>query len=361
MRWYSRHICESLTAVVVLCGVAQAQTTRDLIEQALDQPVAQLEIRDQPIAAALSQIDRKTGLQFTLDPAVADLLPYGQQTRVTIEIRNLAVRAAMRSVLDGLGLEMEVQRDRIVLVPAPVLIRLSRRLVVAETQVLQRLSQGSWEQLKESDRPALEFRIDPVTQPLKALQQALAQVQGVSGLRQLESATQTLHWVWRPEGERIIVERQRDDFRRRLEFPIDISFARAALDGVIVDLGQRVGVPMLFEPGVLKRVEARDRAVDLIQRQTSVLQVLERICGNTGLRYEITDEGVRFAPAQPTSQPSAGGEAPWTRVSVEVEDGLRVDVLMRLDQLRPDIRQKVERRLNEVLLGSRAINEPGRP
>ena len=332
---------------------AFGQVPRDLLEEALDQPVGALEIRDVPIRDALSQIEQQTGLRFAVAADVLELMPYGERTRVSIEMRGLSVRAALSRVLAGLGLQMVVEDGQVVVVPAPVLERLGRPLTVAEAGTLSRLAGQSWSQLQESaERVALDFRIDPAQQPRERLQAALAQSEGPTALRQLEAACEALRWVWRPEEERVVIEARRDEIRRRLDWPLDLTYQREPLDRVLADLGRRVGVLVKFEPGALQLVQARDRTVDLIQREASVRQVLERICGNTGLRYEIDDEGVRILrPLEASAGPSRENIEQWVRIELEVRPGLKMDIFMRQDQLPPRFREEADRKLREFFGG----------
>ena len=60
---------------------------------------------------------------------------------------------------------------------------------------------------------------------------------------------------------------------------------------------------LLFIAGTSVIILAFVVTVVLYQQQVSARQTLERLCGNTGLRYEITDEGVRISgPEGPPHQ-----------------------------------------------------------
>ena len=336
-----------------LAPVASAQPPRDLVEEALDQPVDQLVIEDTPIRDALAQIEQKTGLHFELDNGVVELMPYGERTRVSIVIRDMSVRVGLTRVLDGLGLQMVAEDGHVLIVPAPVLERLGRRITVAEVNLLSRLASEKWGELcKSTLKPALDFRIDPATKPQDALERAVAQIDAPSALHQLEGACQTLRWLWYPEGDRIVFELFRDDIRRRLDWPLDLTYQREPLDRLLVDLGARIGVLIKFQPGSLQKVSATDRAVDLIQRNTSVRQILERICGNTGLRYEIDDDGVQvLAPAEAEGGPTAANIQQWVRIEVEIRPGVKMDIFVRQDQLPEEFRNQMQRKLDEILHG----------
>lgn len=327
-----------------------AGQTRDLVEEALDQPMAELDIEETPIRDALTGIEQRTGLHFVIDQEVVDLMPYGERTRVSVVIRDMSVRAGLTQVLDGLGLQMFVEQADVVIVPAPVLERVGRRLTIEEVNLLAMLAADPWPQQPTAYKR--EFRIDPQLEPMEAFEQALEQVEASNALRQVEAATALLGWVWRPEGACLIFEQRRDDVGRRLDRPLDLSYQRVPLDELLVDLGAQIGVLMKFEPGALRMVSARERAVDLVQRCVSVRQILERICGNTGLRYEIHDDGVQIlAPVEDTAGPTAASIQQWVRIGVDIRPGVTMDLFLRLDQLPPEFQAEAERKLGEILHG----------
>jgi hypothetical protein len=330
--WYPAGMLLAAAASVA----AWAQVPAELIEQALDQPIPRIDIQNVPLPQALAQLEERTGLRFAVEAAVLELMPYGPGTPVSIQIADMSVRQGLSRTLLGLGLEMVVRPDAVALVPIPAVQRLGRRLTAAEVGLLARLAGGPWSGVGEVPT---EFRIDPQEQPRQTLERAVGQIQAPTAIDQLEAATRTLGWVWRPEGERIVFTTRREEIRRALDRLVDLSYHRRPLDEVLVDLGRRAGVTVLFEPGSLRQVEARDRAVDLVQRGVSVRQTLERICGNTGLSYEIVEEGVRIAAPAAASQPLAEREQAaarrWVRVSVEIRPGVTIDAL-------------VERRMREV-------------
>lgn len=343
----------ALLAENLVLAAAFGQVPRDRLEEALDQPISRLEIKATPIRDALARIERETGLHFALEDDVVNLMPYGERTRVSIVIRDMSARTGLTRVLDGLGLRMDVEPKQVALVPAPVLQRLGRRITITEVGVLERMASAKWSDLQRGGGgPPLDFRVDPAQQPESAFERTLAQVGGPNALRQFEALCELLHWSWRPEGERIVIEHRRDEIRRRLDRPLDLTCQREPLDQLLVDLGVRVGVLMKFEPGALQQVSARDRTVDLVQRGVSVRQILERICGNTGLRHEIDDEGVRIlAPAASDNEPTAANIQQWVRIEVEIRPGVTMDVFVRQDQLPAEFRAEAQRKLQEILEG----------
>ena len=352
-------LCVLALLALVATPPARAQLPRDLIEEALDQNIAELEIPTSTLAEALMTLADKTGLQFAMAPDVAALMPRGDNTKISVTIKNASVRAAVGQVFDGLGLRMSIDGDKILLVPAPFLAGMGRPLTSEELQVVQRLATGPWSKAGSSnDAPRLDVRNDgkPDDALAKQVASAIEQSKAACASRQFDDAAARVGLLWRIDGNVVIFETKRDEIRRRLDRLVDLTYQREPLDRVLVDLGQRVGVTMAFEPGVLQRVSARERGVDLLQRGVSVRQTLERICGNSGLAYEVRDDGVRVylpSAAGGSGQPNL---ANYARLSIEVRPGVNMDVFVALDQLPADLRKAAEAKLREVLGNAAATN-----
>jgi hypothetical protein len=243
---------------------------------------------------------------------------------------------------------MRPNEDSIRIEPAPVLVRLGRRLTIEEVTFLGLLS-GPWSEGRFAYQK--EFRFDPEERASERFYEALEQTrESHNAHRRLEATTEMLGWVWWPDGACIVFEPRAADILRRLDRPLDMTYQRMPLDDLLVDLGRRIGITVFFEPGSLKRVDARDRVVDLIQRGVSVRQTLERICGNTGLRYELTDEGVAIlAPADAGQEITSANVQDWVRIELEIRPGIKMDVFLRRDQLPPEFRDECQRKLDEIL------------
>lgn len=342
---------------LALCTpIVRAQAPRELVEAALDQPVEEIVLNERPIREALREIEQRTGLRFELSDDVINLMPFGHQTQIAVEIRRLSVRQGLTQIFDGLGLCMEVQSDRVVVLPAAWTARLGRRMKLEEATQIERLSRLPWKALLDAERPQLDFRgaIPGGVSPA-AFEQSLAGGAERNGLAQLEGATRSHGLVWWPEEGRLVVAQRSEDVRRRLDWALDMTYQREPLDRLLVDLGRRVGVTFLFEPGALQRVNARDCVLDIVQRGVSVRQTLERICGNTGLRYDIIDDGVKiFGPATASGAggPTAADITRWVRIEVEIKPGVKMDVFVPEDRLPPELRELAQRKVEEILSGS---------
>jgi len=333
-----------------------AEDLRDLVEEALDQNAREISILGQPIRTALTQLGEQTGLRFVLDESAVDWMPYGQRTRVSLVINDITLRQGLRQMFDGLGLAMRVVGDKVRVEPAPVLDRLGRRLTYDEMSLLQNLAARKWAQLDESAK-TVQFRGLTGSELRQSLESAISQVRAPNALRELESATQSLGWYWIPEGHTVVVYSRTEDVWYRLRREIDLDYRNAPLDDVLIDLGNRVGVTVMFEAGVLDRIQAHERTVDLVHRRTTPLQTLERICGATGTCFEVLEHGVLIGkPTDESARPAVGGAmrrgaarvVAILRVPVG-QDGTTVEFPFYEDAVPPEFLRLLDEKLPAVL------------
>lgn len=352
---------------VALAWPAMGQVPAELVEEALDQRIASLDVGPAPIKEALATLEQQTGLRFTAGEEVLALMPYGERTKIAITVRDLSVRAAVRQVLAGLGMTMRVVGDRVAIEPLPAVALLGRRLTIEEVTLLDKLAREPWASVAAD--PPVELRIDPALRPREALTEAMRQVRAEPALEALDSAAKALKWSWHPEGARIVLTTNEDEIRRRLDLPTDVHYQKWMLDAVLSDLGQRVGVTVMFEPGALQQVDYREKRVELTQKNVSPRQALERICGSTGLHYQVEPDGVRIygphdsprVPAKPPGSRPAADDSPQAeseypgprdgdlRVEIEIRPGLRFDAVIPVRDLPLELRKECRRKLDELL------------
>jgi len=345
-----------LLLVGALPAAVLAQGMRDLVEAALDQKIAQrIEITERPVRDALAELEKTTGVHFEVQTQALASLPYGAQTRIAIIIEDISVRRALERILAGLGLVLRVEENLVSVEPAPVLGRLGRRLTVEEAQLLQKLASQPWSAFKP-DEVTVELRVtprDPKDNVQAAFEQAMREGPPVDALTQLETALPRLGWQWVPSDKGIVVYGQAEDIQRRLDQPLDMSYQRVPLDKLLLDLGQRLGIMVHFEPGALQRVSARDRDVNLVQRGMTTRQVLELIAGNTGLWYEVVEDGVVIGSRQPgTSEPAPPGDRPPVVAILRIPigtDGTTIDFLIRANELPEEFNQLRDRKMPVII------------
>jgi hypothetical protein len=348
----------SAMCINVAAPAAQAIDLRDLVEEVLDQPADGVRIDGLPIGEALTQLGEKTGLRFEIDDQALAWMPYGENTRISLAFSGLSVRAGLRQVFDGLGLAFEVAGDKVRVIPGPVMQRLGRRVVIEEVRTLQQLATHQWSDLDEKSRQ-LQFRGIKDADAAATLENALAGVLAANAVRQLETATQNLDWLWSPLDSSILVYSKAEDVWNRLQRPISLNYHGLRLDDLLIDLGERVGITIMFESGVLERIQADNRAVDLVHQNTTVMQTLERICGATHTCFEVQDYGVLIAMPLDTERP--GWRPPTAPVGesrivailrVPVgDDGTTVDFPFYENNVPPEFRRLLDEKLPIVIDG----------
>ena len=63
------------------------------VQVALDKPV-KLDLNEVPIGQVFQKLTQASGVQFVIDHEAYDLLPYGDQTRLVVNIPNITLRNA---------------------------------------------------------------------------------------------------------------------------------------------------------------------------------------------------------------------------------------------------------------------------
>lgn len=340
-----------LAELLLLPQFVHAQGLRPMVDAALDQKITpRIEISERPLRDALHALEQPTGLRFELHPAAIELMPYGEQTRLAIVIEDLSVREALGRIFDGLGLALRVEGDKVLVEPAPVLDRLGRPLTIEEVQLLQRLAAGPWSP-PSAGEVRIQFELPEGPDYRRQLERALQDAAPASAVRQLEAATQRCGWLWVPDGGAIVVFSRSAEIQQRLDRPQNVYYRQIPLDELLLDLGRRIGMTVRFEPGALDRVAARDRHVDLIQRDITARQVLELIVGRTGLWYEVEEDGIVVGAAPHAAESAAGPQRQpvVAIVRIRIDDEKTVEFLLRANELPPEFAKLRDRKLPEII------------
>lgn len=326
------------------------QDLEGLIEAALDQKITKpIEITDRPIPAALKELGGPTGLEFVIDPAALEWMPYGRETRLTIHLDQVSVRQGLRRIFGGLGLTLFVQEDKVRVEPAPWLERLGRRLTLEEVSTLKKLAERRWPELKASGGVAIT-KMPREVGTAATLAQELARHPGANGLAQLEAVTQQLGCLWIPDGGGVAVYSFSEDVEQRLDRPFDVHYSRMPLDRMLLDIGRRCGITIHFEAGLLSKLRAGEQKVDLIQREITARQILELLVGRfNALWYETVDDGIAMGWGRPDSPPTPAAREPTTPRVVAIlrlpvdDGGTTFDVLIWEDQVPAEYQDVLEK------------------
>jgi hypothetical protein len=308
----TNHSRVAVLFVLCMSGIACASVTSALMNKALDSQ-QKLDL-NATLPQVMEQIGNLTGVRIEAEPAVWDLLPWGEQTTITAKIQNQTLREALSAITRKLGLEFVLTDETVELQPMPALRRLGRRATVQELGALDALTRMPIH--LSSDRPTVHEILSAVETQLQGIgfsvenrgedviQDQHIGVAGNATLAQaLEDIAEQTNVTWYPWGKTLVVLPKRQQIRDQLAKTLTTRYSGVDVSQVVQELFQRAGVQFTVEPGAYARIPAEYRNVRLLLDNASVQQALESIGGYTGLGFEITDSGVHVAyQSVPTTQ-----------------------------------------------------------
>jgi hypothetical protein len=310
-----------LLATVAVTARAQSSDSSALINQALDKQY-RLELPTHtPLGRVMERITADTGVPIRIDPAVFELLPWGTDSSVKVEIRNQTLRQALSAMTQKFALTWAVGEQEVEIRPSPALRRLDRRATLDELAVLDLLA--STPAGLDTDRPTVDALLSAVDARLEAAKSPFAvENRGFDGERgattvpvarnaTLAEALESLHEAtgatWYPWGKTVLIEPKQSQVRRQLQKRISVRYDGEELSQVLLELSERSGVPFQIEPGAVQRVNPEYRRLrGLILDNVPVQQALETISGVTGLGYVVNERGVYLWNQNPNPA-TAGG------------------------------------------------------
>ncbi len=320
-----RHAALPILAVALCASTAAATITAELTAKALD---AQQDLDlNAVLPDVMRQVSHDTGVRLEADPAVWDLLPWGEQTNITAKLRGHTLRQDLTAITGQLGLTFAQTDEAVVLRPIPPLRRLGRRATVGELEGLAAM--GSVPLGLPADRPtvrdvlaAVDAKLRETHSPFavddRAPDGVLGQRVGVARtatvLAALEAVAAQTTVTWYPWGTSVVVLPKEQQVRQQLGHTVTVRYAGVDVAQVLLELSQRAGVPFDVDPGAYQRIPAAYRQVSLLLDDAPVQQALESIGGYTGLGFDVTDNGVhvynQFTPTPDVDPPTT---APATR------------------------------------------------
>jgi len=306
-----------LTAIVLT--TAKATVTSALINKQLD---TQQNLKlDTTLPDAMQQIGNQTGVRLEADPAVWDLLPWGEQTDIRANIQNRTLRQGLTAITQKLALEFVLGDESVQLRPIPALRRLGRRATVDELQVLDLMTATPL----HLDHPTFRQIVSAVDDKLAALKSPFAiddraadavadqkiNVAANTTLADLlEDLCQQTDSAWYPWGRTILIVTKEEQIRSQLNKTLTARYNGVDVSQVLLELFQRAGVDFTVDPGTYQKVPAEFRSIQLLLDNATIQQALESITGFTGLNFDITEKGVHVsyqaadAPATPATKPA---------------------------------------------------------
>jgi hypothetical protein len=306
--------------LLMISEVAPAtDTTSALINKQLD-TLQDLKLNT-TLADAMQQIGNQTGVRLEADPAVWELLPWGEQTTINATIKNRTLRQGLAAITQKLALEFVLADETVQVRPMPALRRLGHRATVDELAVLDLMSSTPL----QLDHPTFGQIVKSVNEKLAALKSPFAiddragdgvQDQKINVASNttmadlMEDLCQQTDAAWYPWGKTIFIVTKEEQIRSQLNKTISARYNGVDVSQVLLELSQRAGVDLIIDPGAYQKVADQSRSIHLMLENASVQLAFETIEGCTGLVFDVTDKGVHWsypadAGAAPTTKPTA--------------------------------------------------------
>jgi hypothetical protein len=294
-------------AVLLAAGLTLGQgpvSSSALLAQAMDSRRSELRVQG-GLVDVMKGVEAETGLRMEADPAVWEVLPWGQETSLTVHLRNCTVREALETITRRLGLTFSLGEEAVELTPSPPLARLGRRSTLEEIQVLDRLAatpaglagDATVQQvLNDVDGKLVEERSPFAVQDRLADPAGRAAVihiaRNATLMEALEEIPHQTDATWYPWGHSLVITSKVDATRLLLSKRVSRQFHDEPLPQVLTDLEEASGVAFSFSPGVLQRVPEKYQRLTLRLDDATVEEALQMISAATGLEFTTTGEGV---------------------------------------------------------------------
>lgn len=354
-------VCKSVAILVLVSANAVAQNTptpstdESDVARALDRELGAITISAKEIPDALAEIGAQAGVPITIDDNVAGLLPWGRQTKLkAVTIENASLRQALPQILAPLGMTYEI-RNNITVVASKPLERINRRATWEDLKLLRRCNDTPYSEETVS-KLNIQYRITSKVDAPKMLLRQLARAGSGTLAEMLETACNSLGWVWLPEGDHVVIRTYQGQIANQLSRRIQARYTNMPLAKILNDLADRADVALFLEPGMmLKLPRSTAQSSTLLLDHGTIRQAFELLAAETGLEYRVTRDGISIrlseAIAGVSSAAAAARRSPYVgKISLPSEDGkYTLDFLLRGDELPPDILQYREQIIEEYV------------
>lgn len=353
----------AVALLIFAAAPLHAQDRAALINEQMDKLV-ELEI-NATLPEAMEVIADTTGVPIKADPAVWDLLPWGQQTNINATIKNQTLRQALQAITQKLGLTFELQDQAVQLKPLPALRRLGQRATVQELAVLDLLQSTpadlNADTMSFADlvraidsklaEAAAEYAIENRAGDAINMNQIISIPRGATLAAALDAINEQTRATWHPWGKSIVIDSKEDQIAHQLEKTVNIRYNGVDVTQVLMELSQRAGVDFMIEPGAIQRIPVEFRTVRLILDNVTIRQALESLAGFTGLGYIINDRGVYIWNNTSTT----GGSRDRTIAIITLDNGMQV--MVTESQVTPEMREYLRHKTAQELERVRIMME----
>jgi len=362
-------IASALLAASLSSRPASAGNAADL-QRALDKPVS-LTVSDAPIGDVFARLTAATGVKFEIDPQTFARLPYGEQTRLAVTLKNVTLRKALSPMLAAQALHWTIDGPKIRIVPAEALLRMCRRADYEELKVLGAILTTKLQptakagivirQLRKatgSNELSISFGV--ATDKHAAFARA-ERVLPATGADWLDALCRGQGWTWYLRGDEIVIIPQGEQVARQLQRQVSLKYQGARLVTVLLDLARQGRVRLAMTAGVMNYLPPETREnFNLVMSEATIAQALEVISGATGLVFTTTAEGIRVEASDSLKARYEQRAKPRRRVrffvkmSIPASDGTAIEVFLTPDELPADLVKTIETRKAKMIEEIRA-------
>ena len=351
-----KHILLALLAGLTAGAPAQS-ANEALIQKKLDSFI-DFEASNMPIEGVFSKLGHQTGVQFLVAPDTLDLLPYGSQTNLDVEFKQVRMRDALDRLLGKQALDWKIRDGVLHILPSAPLYRMLHRPSFDELAVLssvmnakleaQETPADALEQLKQAaGEPDLRLAIHVPASREELLTRAALHLPA-TGREWLDRMTDGKGWTWFVSGDAIVILQREAQMQRQLQKRVSLRYRNARLVNVLLELASAARAKLHLEPGVLVMLpETQRENLNLIMAEATVDQALEVISGATGLVFTVVDDGIQISPSDYLkAEPMISASTPKKRPPFFIKESMKmgsnsVEVFYSAEELPEDVIEKI--------------------
>jgi len=328
------------------------------VQLVLDKPV-DLNITDAPIGQVFQRLTEATGVRFVIGQDVYACLPYGDQTRLAVKLKNVTLRNALSPMLTPQAMEWRIERDAVRILPTAPLLRMIRRAAYEEllglgrilSARLQPVDKGGvvLDQLRTvTKNKGLKLDFHARTDKKEAAKAGIERANRAlpcTGAQWLDMLCHGQGWTWYLQGDEVMILEQKMQIHRQLQREVSLDYQRADLTTVLLDLAHKARVLLSMDPGVMDYVPVETRKnFNLIMSEATIAQALEVISGATGLQFVTENQGIRNEASEKlkkTLEADAGSSSKKTpfflKTSIPLGGGSSLDAYIRASDLPAEV------------------------
>jgi len=296
---------------------AQETSSSALISEQLDKQIDSLNVQG-GLMDVMNAIERQTSVRVEAVQAVYDALPWGEDTSITVNVKNTTLRQVLDTIAQHLGLTVTLGDEAMIFEPTPALRRLGRRATLDEIQALDLLAttplsppnaqESASQILQQVDQTLAQakssFCVENRGLDVTASQTSINVPRNATLMKALDLVSDQTDATWYPWGQSVVIVPKVEATRLLLSKRITTRFRDVPLEQVLLELSEQSGATFQISPGVLQQVPAAYSKVTLVLDDATIDQALQSISGATGLSFTPEADGISVTLSQPQTQPS---------------------------------------------------------